>query len=561
MVGSGAGFRVLPEDAEKLPKLRQDITCTHESYSAIPQNMRNEYTNLEHKYGTTSVITVGDSKFGWVEALRYYLNILSQSQYHSIKNIVFNYDNVRPRGERLKTFGGTASGHLSLKNMIKRIDRVIKSRFVLGSSKAQLTSLDAIDIANIIAENVKAGGVRRSSQVALVSPTDDASIDAKTNLYSQQDGEWILDETIAHRQMSNNSIYYQTRPTREKLHWQIEKMRYSGEPGFANAEAATLRRADYAGSNPCMEILLANKGLCNLTEVNVMAFVKDDKTLDREGLVNAQRLSARAGYRMTFIDLELPEWDTIQKRDRLIGCSLTGWQDMVNATNMSKDEQADLLRELKTVANDASGQFADQIGMNKPLLTTTIKPSGTLSLLPTVSSGIHYSHSPYFIRRVRISADDPLTKVCEELGYPVFPEVGQDPDTCTTKVIEFPVKAPIGKTKYDISAIEQLENYKMFQENYVEHNTSITVHVRAHEWEEVEEWVWMNWDNIVAVSFLSLDDNFYKMTPFEAIEKVEFDKRTEAMKPFSPHLVNKYELEDNEKELDSECATGACPTR
>ena len=153
-----------------------------------------------------------------------------------------------------------------------------------------------------------------------------------------------------------------------------------------------------------------------------------------------------------------------------------------------------------------------------------------MSQLPTVSSGIHYSHSPYYIRRIRISSNDPLVKVCEELAYPVFPEVGQEWETCATKVVEFPIKAPKGKTKYDVSAIEQLENYKMFMENYVDHNCSITVHVRNDEWQEVEDWVWNNWDDVVALTFISLDDNFYKLLPYEAIDEEEYSRRLNEMK-------------------------------
>ena len=132
-------------------------------------------------------------------------------------------------------------------------------------------------------------------------------------------------------------------------------------------------------------------------------------------------------------------------------------------------------------------KYADALGMAEPLLVTTVKPEGTLSLLPTVSSGVHYSHAPYYVRRVRISAEDPLCKVCEELGYPVFPEVGQTAEDCRTKVVEFPVKAPAGRVKADVSAIEQLENYKMFMTHYVDHNCSITIHVRQNEWDAVEE--------------------------------------------------------------------------
>ncbi len=169
--------------------------------------------------------------------------------------------------------------------------------------------------------------------------------------------------------------------------------------------------------------------------------------MDLDGLLEAQKLSVRAAYRMTCVELELPGWDAVQRRDKLVGCSLTGWQDTVNALSMDFDEQVRLLKALKDVARKTADEYADEVGENRPLLVTTVKPEGTLSQLPTVSSGVHYSHSPYYLRRIRISAQDPLVKVCEELGYIVYPEVGQTEESCTTKVVEFPVKAPDGKTK------------------------------------------------------------------------------------------------------------------
>ncbi len=361
--------------------------------------------------------------------------------------------------------------------------------------------------------------------------------------------------------MSNNSIFYKEKPTREKLHWQINQMRFSGEPAFVNEESASRRRENFKGVNPCAEILLDSRGMCNLTTVNVMSFVNQDE-LDLDGLLEAQRLSARAGYRMTCPELELPKWNAIQVRDRLIGCSLTGWQDMVNALKMDVGEQEDLLSLLKHTAKDAVKEYARKLGQNEPLLVTTVKPEGTLSQLPVVSSGIHYSHSPYYIRRIRVNANDPVVKVCEELGFDVKPENGQKIETCKTKVVSFPVKAPEGVTKYDVSAIEQLENYRMFMNNYVDHNCSITVHVREDEWDEVEEWMWNNWDDVVAVSFLSLDDNFYEQLPYEAITKEKYEELIAKQPKFIPSMISKYETgEDSEITDDPSCASGVCPIR
>ncbi len=265
---------------------------------------------------------------------------------------------------------------------------------------------------------------------------------------------------------------------------------------------------------------------------------------------------------MTCTELEIPEWNNVQQRDKLLGCSITGWQDMVNATGLDRSSQEELLGELKAAARRAADSYADELGLPKPLLITTVKPEGTLSLLPVVSSGVHFSHAPYYIRRIRISADDPLTKVCEELGYPVLPEVGQTLENCSTKVVEFPVKAPEGKLKGDVSAIEQLEIYKMFMDHYVEHNCSITVHVRDEEWDQVEQWVFDHWDETVALSFLSYDDNFYDLLPYEEITEKEYREKTAAMNAFVPSLIAKFEKTETQYDIGNDgCENGVCPVR
>jgi len=558
MIGTGVGIRVLKTDDNKLPKVRTDVKIIHESYSPLSKEKREDLTSIIFEKNTAQIV-IGDSKEGWVESLDYYLSILYKKEYRAIKTIIFNYNYVRPRGEKLKTFGGTASGYESLRKMFTKIDKIVK--IDAYSEFKKLQPLDCMDMANIIGQNVVVGGVRRTSEVVLFDQDDQGILNAKNNLYEQIEGKWVKNEAIDYREMSNNSIFYTAKPTREQLAWHIKQMRYSGEPGFMNAEAAAKRRPNFKGANPCMEVLLDKDQMCNLTTVNVLSFVQENQ-LNYKALFEAQRLSLRAAFRMTFLDLELDQWDIKQKRDRLVGCSLTGWQDMVNATKMSQEAQSELRKKLRDIVHQEAEIYAEKLGVKPPLLMTTVKPEGTLSQLPTVSSGVHYSHSPYFIRRVRINAYDPLLKVCEELGYNIRPENGQTEEDCQTKVISFPCSAPEGKTKKEITAIEQLENYLSFQKEYTDHNTSITVHVKDNEWEEVEEWLWNHWEEVVAVSFVSLDDSFYDQMPYEEISQQEYEKRTKTMIPFIPSLISKYEKEDTEIDLgDESCSNGSCPIR
>jgi ribonucleoside-diphosphate reductase alpha chain/ribonucleoside-triphosphate reductase len=566
MVGSGVGLRVLKSDVEKMPPVRAGIEIIHESYTPMLRTLRQDSTALEFTHNDTIKITIGDSKEGWVQSMEYFMRVLWSAEFRKINTVILNYDHVRSKGEKLKTFGGTASGLQSMKNMFMKIGKVVEKASVRAvDGRVKLHPIDCLDIANIIGENVVVGGVRRTAEIVLVDQDDDECIAAKSELYKKEDEKWVLDPEIAHRQMSNNSIYYTSKPTREGLNWHLKQMRYSGEPGWVNESAGKKRRPNFQGVNPCAEILLDSKGLCNLTTLNVMGFVElvdGVGVLDRAGLIAAQKLSARAGYRMTCTELEIPDWNAVQQRDKLLGCSLTGWQDMVNATGLDMDGQKELLAELRSAAHDAANQYAEELDSPEPLLVTTIKPEGTLSLLPVVSSGVHFSHAPYFIRRIRISADDPLVKVCEELGYPVYPEVGQTRENATTKVVEFPVRAPSGRIKSDVTAIEQLEIYKLFMENYVDHNCSITVHVRDEEWGAVEEWVWGNWDDLVALSFLPYDDSFYELLPFEEITREEYERRVSEMKPFIPSLISKYEKEETDFDIGNDgCEGGVCPVR
>lgn len=564
MLGTGVGLSVQRRYVTKLPKVNSKIDIIHKSYEAVPANQRKEYTELKLINNNAIEIEIGDSKFGWSNAIDMYFDILSSKQYQGIDYIFFNYNNVRPEGERLKTFGGYASGHNNIKQMFEKITNLFKEKRKTDHHQWQvLEPIDCLDIATIIAENVVSGGVRRSAEIILCDPDETEVLNAKANLYYQDDeGNWIENKKILNRSLSNNTVIYDKKPSREQLAKHFEKLRTSGEPAFANFEEMKRRRSDVQGGNPCFEIMLRDRGVCNLTEVNLMGFVNEDGSYDREGILNAQKQSARIGYRMASIELELHEWNMVNEEDRLVGCSITGVMDFRNKTKIEDKEFIKLLKDLRSTARNTAFDLADRMQMNRPKLVTTVKPSGTISQLPTVSSGVHFSHSPYYIRRVRVSGKDPLAQSLEAIGFPWNPEVGQTIEDHKTKVFEFPVKAPEGRTKYDVSAIEQLELYKMIMKNYVDHNASNTIHVRENEWADVEQWVYDNWDNIVGVTFLSLDDSFYQLMPYEAITKEQYEKLLAKQPKFNPSILKRFETFEEEFDiLDEDCDAGVCPVR
>ncbi|MDF2474202.1 MAG: ribonucleoside-triphosphate reductase, adenosylcobalamin-dependent [Anaerocolumna sp.] len=564
MLGTGVGLSVQREYVSKLPKINSKIDIIHKAYEAVPANLRKEYTELKLMNNNALEIEIGDSKFGWSNAINMFFDVLSSKQYIGIEYIFFNYNNVRPEGERLRTFGGYASGHNNIKQMFSKINEIFKEKRKVNHLQWQtIKPIDCLDIATIIAENVVSGGVRRSAEIILCDNDDEEVLNAKANLYYQDDsGNWIENKKILNRSLSNNTVIYKEKPTREELHDHFSKLKVSGEPAFANFEEMRRRRNDVQGGNPCFEILLRDRGVCNLTEVNLMGFVKEDGTFDKEALLKTQSYSARIGYRMASIELELHEWNLVNEEDRLTGCSLTGVMDFRNATNMSDEDFIALLKELKQTAREAAFLLADFLRMNRPKLVTTVKPSGTISQLPTVSSGVHFSHSPYYIRRVRVNAKDPLAQALAAAGFRWNPEVGQSLEEHKTKVFEFPVKAPEGRTKYDVSALEQLELYKMIMKNYVDHNASNTIHVRPKEWDEVEQWVYDNWDDIVGVTFLSLDDSFYQLLPYEAITKEQYEELYAKQPRFNPSILKQYETFEEEFDiLDADCDSGVCPVR
>lgn len=564
MLGCGVGVRLDLQLIGLFPRVRKvklegiyNADIRRQTPKDLMENTVIDTKTDKTGYGKTARLTVGDSKEGWCEALDLYFKLISKEEYEDIVKIEIDYSYVRPEGERLRRFGGRASGHKSLKRMFEKINSVI-----LKNENGKLQSIDMLDIATIISENVVSGGVRRSAMMVICDETDDAVINAKKNIYTVVDGNWVEDTEISHRKMSNNSVIYTGKPTLKRIREILESIRINGEPGFINAEEALRRKGTFKGLNPCGEILLSSKQCCNLTTNNLLAFVDEDNKLDVAELKKILRLSIRVALRMTLVKAELPEWNKVMEEDRIVGISLTGIMDMVNKTGMSYEELGRLFKQLRETVHEEGKRFCEELTIPVPSLMTTIKPEGTLSTLPCVSSGIHYAHSNYYIRRVRIATSDPLYKMLEKQGcYPIYNEVGQTDENCTIKVIEFPVKAPEGRTKYDVGAIEQLELYKISMLNWTDHNTSITVHVREQEWGEVADWLYDNFDCGVGITFLPLYEETYPLLPFERTTKEDYEKRLNSIKPIDYELLSKFDVDETQELMEADCESGFCPIR
>lgn len=606
LVGTGVGFKCTKEMANNLPSIRNDINVIHKPYELLPKAQRIENTQFHIMDNGYAKIWVGDSKEGWVDALRHFFNIHTDSLFNHIHTITFSYNSIRKKGDRLKTFGGTASGYEPLKEMFEGFYKVIHNEIDPNlkpleidsneTNRVRLRPIHILDMGNLVGNNVVVGGVRRTAEIFLCDEDDFEVIFAKYGI----NGIWGIDgerhhlkvlkalkklkieipewmktiklndenaRPLHHRRMSNNSIAFEKKPSKTFLDLIFLIMQGEGEPGFVNLEAARKRRPNAEGLNPCAEILLDSYGVCNLTTVNVDAFVYLDDNgtyqLDISGLYQAQALSTRAGIRMTCVDLELPHWDAVQKRDRLIGASVTGWKDAMSKLGWDKDKEENLESMLANITSQTSISYSHILRIPTPLLDTTVKPEGTLSQVAGgVSSGLHVSHAPFYIRRIRINAHDPLVNVAKALNWTINPEVGNDPTNPRTLVIDFPVKSGSTKTKSDQTVRDQFDTYFSFQDRYTAHNSSNTISVKPSEWEEACKIVFDNWNDFVGVSFLADDGGNYDLAPYQEITEAEYWVLNEQMGKFDPTILELYEKEFYE-ELDylEACETGACPIR
>ena len=541
MNGTGVGFSVERQHVSKLPIIAEDF------------------------YDTDIVINVSDSKIGWAKSLKELMALLYQGQVPS-----WDVSKVRPAGSVLKTFGGRASGPDPLEDLFHFVVNIFKN-----AHGRRLTSLECHDIVCKIAEIVVVGGVRRSALISLSNLNDDRMRDAKA-------GQWW--EHNPQRALSNNSACYTERPDIGIFmdEWKALYDSKSGERGLFNrfsakkqVEKTGRRDVDHEfGTNPCSEIILRDREFCNLSEV----VIRDNDNL--EALKRKVRLATILGtYQSTLTNFRYlsKKWRENCSEERLLGVSLTGIMDNVltNGKNggsitgwKGHSSQSDslggyvktreVLEILKNVAIETNKEWAEKIGIPQSVSVTCVKPSGTVSQLVDAASGIHARHNPYYIRTVRGDKKDPLTMMMRDIGFPCEDDVTK-PDH--TSIFSFPMKSPKNAIfRSDMTAIEQLELWKVYQDHWCEHKPSVTISVREEEWLRVGSWCYDNFDYMSGVSFLPFSDHIYRQAPYQDCSKEEYEIMLDQMPTeVSWDLLKNYEFSDTttaSQELN--CTAGGC---
>ena len=527
MHGTGVGFSVERQHIHKLPEVPEEI------------------------FNVEDVIVVTDSKEGWQSAFRKLISYLYNGE-----SPKWDVSRVRPKGSRLKTFGGRASGSEPLVDLFNFTVVLFKN-----ATGRQLNSYECHRLMCKVAEVVVVGGVRRSALISLSNLTDERMRGAKT-------GQWWID--TPEMALSNNSVCYTEKPDMGIFmkEWSALYDSKSGERGIFNRESAIKqvaksgrRNAEHEfGCNPCSEIILRDGQFCNLTEVVIRSY---DTQKDIKRKVRLATILGTFQASLTDIRRLRKKWTVNTEEEALLGVSLTGIMDNAFMNGYTKDRGyygkvslPDFLVSLKKEAIKVNKEWSELLGINQATSITAIKPSGTVSQLVDSASGIHPRHNDYYLRRVRADAKDPIARLMEDEGIPCEPDV-MKPDN--VKVFTFPMKAPEGALlRDDRTAIEQLELWLMYQRYYCEHKPSVTVSVKEHEWMQVGAWVYEHFDEVSGVSFLPYSDHTYQQAPYEDCTEGVYHETLEKMpKSVDWSLISEYEMEDNTKGNKTLACTGA----
>lgn len=516
---------------------------------SVERNVVDKLPTIERQRGNKlPVFIIPDSREGWADALH-----AGITAWYDGDDIDFDFSKIRPLGSRLKTFGGRASGPGPLKSLLEFTKNII-----LNAQGRKLRSIEVHDIATKIAEIVVAGGTRRSSEISLSDLHDDEMRGAKSGMFY---------EKTPNRVMANNSAVYNVKPTQQEFmrEWLSLMESGTGERGIFNrggvlstlparrSEKLDSTTREKMGCNPCAEIILRSGQMCNLSSVVCRA---DDT---KESLVKKVKIATILGtYQSMLTDfIYLTKlWKDNCEDERLLGVSLNGQFDCPAIRD------GKVLAKLRDVAIETNKEYAERFKINQSTAITCVKPEGTGSQMLGCSAGAHPRYAQYYIRRVRISSTDPLFLMLREQGVPCHPEVGQTAETATTWVLEFPIASPVGAiTRHDLTAIDQLEHWKLVKTNYAEHTVSSTIYIGKDEWIAVANWLWDNWDIVSGLSFLPRedDDHVYELAPFEEISASKYEELKNKFPQIDFSKLIDYELEDSGNGAgELACSSGIC---
>jgi ribonucleoside-triphosphate reductase len=532
MNGTGVGYSVERQYVQKLPEIAETF------------------------HNTETVIQVADSKQGWAGAFRQLLSLLYSGQVPK-----WDMSKIRPAGARLKTFGGRASGPAPLEDLFAFTVELFKQ-----AAGRKLTSVECSDLVCKTAEVVVVGGVRRSALICLSNLTDE-------RMRNYKNGQWWVDDK--QRALANISAAYTEKPDIGIFmkEWHALYESKSGERGIFNrisakkqAEATGRRDTSHEfGTNPCGEIILRPFGFCNLSEVVVRAGDSFD-TLKRK----IEVATIIGTFQSTLTDYKYirKQWVTNAEEERLLGVSLTGIMDHAALAGSANSQEfilhkqpgetplQSILKELKNATIDTNKEWSNKLNIGTSTAITTVKPSGTVSQLVDSASGIHPRHNPHYIRTVRADAKDPLALFLKDQGVPCEPDV----TNASNLVFSFPIAAPNGSiTRNERTAIEALEHYLVYKRYWCEHNPSITVYVKEHEWMAVGAWVYEHLDDIGGVSFLPHSEHVYRQAPYQDITEQQYQEFQAAMPAIDWEKFNTYEREDTTTSSHELACTGnAC---
>ena len=517
LCGTGVGFSVERQYINKLPE--------------VPTLFQSDTT-----------IVVRDSKEGWAKAFRQVLALLWAGEIPQ-----WDTSKVRPAGARLKTFGGRASGPAPLIDLFNFTVQTFKN-----AQGRKLSALECHDIMCFVGQIVVSGGVRRSAMISLSNLSDDRMRHATS-------GQWW--ETAGHRALANNSVCYTEKPDMNSFlrEWTALVESKSGERGIFNREASKKQAAKNGrrdsewefGTNPCSEIILRPNQFCNLTEVVVRA---TDSIDDLERKVRVATILGTIQSTYTHFPYLRKVWQRNTEEERLLGVSLTGIMDNPLMTTKNKGLEK-TLEHLKNVAISTNAELANSLNIPESTAITCVKPSGTISQLVDSASGIHPRHSSYYIRTVRADTNDPLTKFMADQGIPNEPCV-MKPDS--TVVFSFPIKSPDKAVlRDDLTAIEQLETWLMYQRHWCEHKPSVTITVRDEEWLEVGAFVYKHFDEMSGISFLPHSDHTYQQAPYQEVGRSDYNMLASLM-PTSIDWskLSDYEEDDNTASMQTLACSG-----